>query len=284
MRMLYRTGIYEKAFPEELSIAEMLSTAKETGYDFFEINIDRTDKRISRLYDEAFATKLKNDIETSNLQIESLGLSALSTYTLGHPDVGIEEKAIEIFCRAISFAKKLGIRIIQIPACDVPKNDISTEKTKEKLFNNLARLIEYASAHAILIGLENMENDFMNSVEKCLGLIQAIHSPFFRLYSDSGNITNACRNEKNKIFQDMEKGRNLYIAFHFKEVQPNRFGGLFYGDGWVDFPSIAQKAWEMGIHRYVMEYWYTGNPAWKHDLINARLLCDSWLKGSNKGK
>ena len=33
----FQIGSYEKAFPEEVSLREMLCVSKDTGYDFFEI-------------------------------------------------------------------------------------------------------------------------------------------------------------------------------------------------------------------------------------------------------
>ena len=45
----YSIGLYEKAMPESLSWKEKLLCAKECGYDFVEISIDETDKKLSRL-------------------------------------------------------------------------------------------------------------------------------------------------------------------------------------------------------------------------------------------
>ena len=39
--------------------------------------------------------------------------------------------------------------------------------------------------------------------------------------------------------------------------------------GYVDFAAIAKKAWELGVRRYVGEFWYTGNADWKGDLVFA---------------
>ena len=45
----YRIGIYEKALSEHLTWEERLSAAKEAGYDYLELSIDETEKRMSRL-------------------------------------------------------------------------------------------------------------------------------------------------------------------------------------------------------------------------------------------
>lgn len=45
----YILGVYEKFTPEHLTLEERLYAAKECGYDFLEISIDESDKRLSRL-------------------------------------------------------------------------------------------------------------------------------------------------------------------------------------------------------------------------------------------
>lgn len=270
-------GIYEKAFPDSLSIPEMLMYAGNAGYDFFELSIDRTEERISRVYDSDFASELKIARAEGAVPVYSMSLSAIGTYTLGSPDPAAAERAIDIFCHAVDFAEENGIRIIQIPACDTPKFDPRNEETDARFLRNLSAAIEYASAHAVMIGLENMENDYMDSIEKCLRAMRAVNSPYLQLYPDAGNLTNAWKNSRADILRDMESGKGHYLAFHEKEVQPERYGGLFYGDGHVEFRTLTQKAYTLGVRRFVMEYWYTGNEAWVNDLETARKLCVNWL-------
>ncbi len=277
----YQIGMYEKAVPEELSISEILSCGKKAGYNFFEISIDRTEKRISRLYDRDFQLKLIEHQNQIDFPVGSMCLSALGTYTLGNPDPNIEKRSIDIFCHAIDFAERLGLRIVQIPACDVPKNEVHTEETNQRFIDNLRLLIDYASAHSVMIGLENMEDSYMDSVEKCMGLINKINSPYFMLYSDSGNITSASVLNRTKTEKDMLFGRNKYCAFHLKETRPNKYGGLFYGEGHVNFQNIMKTAWrDLGIRRFVLEYWYTGNQKWEDDLIFARQLSEKWIRNA----
>ena len=274
----YQIGMYEKAVPEEYSIKDMLLFAKEAGYDFFEISIDRTDKRINRLYDISFQDELSKAMELSGIRVESMCLSALGTYTLGSDSVEDEYKSKDIFCHAIDFASRLGLRMIQIPGCDVPKGGNHTSNTNKRYVKNLKALIDYAASKAILIGLENMEDGYMDNVEKSINLINEVNSPYFQLYSDSGNITSAAKLYNKDPIKDIMFGANSYIAFHLKETKPGRYGGLFYGEGHVDFKRIVSKAWQLKVRRYVMEYWYTGNEEWKEDLCTARSMCEEWIR------
>lgn len=277
MNKEFAIGAYEKAFPEKLSIDKMFSLAKEAGYDFFELSIDRTEKRIGRVYDLDFTDSLKQVIKKQNFPVGSICLSALSTYTLGNSDKVILEKAIDIFKHTVVFASNIGARIVQIPAYDMPKFDKRNDDTDKLFFTNIAKAVEFASMYGIVLGLENMENDYMDKVSKCMRLINYINSPYLQLYPDSGNIMSANLDEKS-YHQDMKTGVGHYIAFHLKETRPEKYGGLFYGEGHVDFPLLTKYAIELGVRRFVLEYWYTGNSLWKEDLIKARELCEKWAK------
>lgn len=277
----YQIGMYEKAVPEEYSVPQMLILAKEAGYDFFEISIDRTEKRISRLYDEEYQHELLDAAAYAGMPIRSLCLSALGTYTLGSPDPSVENRAKEIGTQAVLFAEKLGIRIVQVPACDMPKFDPRTEETNRRFFANMKALAEFAAAHGVMLALENMENDYMNSVAKCMRMVEFIGSPYFQLYPDAGNIMSAALSEQTNIEEDMQAGKGHYAAFHLKETRPNKFGGLFYGEGHVNFPRLVGNAWKLGARRFVMEYWYTGSEEWKLDLTRARAFCESCLTPYN---
>ena len=258
----------------------MLSLSADFGYDFFEISIDRTDKRIDRLYNQEFQDELNRVLSSSLIKIGSICLSALGTYTLGNPNKDNQLRAIDIFKHAVLFAEKYGIPILQIPACDVPKFDPRTEETDRAFLGNLVSMIEYASIHGVLVGLENMENDYMDTVVKCMRAVSKVNSPYFQLYPDAGNITSAALLSQGSIREDMYVGAGRYVAFHLKETRPNKYGGLFYGEGHVDFNMTTNFAWKLGVRRFVMEYWYTGNPEWKEDLKKANELCRMWVEQS----
>lgn len=276
----FYVGSYEKAFPEEVSLNDMLTTSAESGYDFFELSIDRTDKRIDRLYNREFQEEMISVLNNSPIRIGSICLSALGTYTLGSPDKVNRNKAIDIFMHAVLFAEKCCIPIVQIPACDVPKFDARSKYTDNLFMENLAFVIDYASIHGVLVGLENMENDYMDSVRKSMRAVNRINSPYFQLYPDAGNITSAALLSHIDIEKDMYVGKGHYLAFHLKETRPEKYGGLFYGEGHVDFEEITKLAWNLGARRFVMEYWYTGNPEWRTDLKKANSLCRKWIEQS----
>ena len=45
----YCLGLYEKAMPGNLTMAEKLTAAREAGYDYLEMSVDETDEKLARL-------------------------------------------------------------------------------------------------------------------------------------------------------------------------------------------------------------------------------------------
>lgn len=278
MIQLNRIGVYEKAIPEKYSISEALNFAQCAGYDFYEINIDRTEYRINRLYEKNFAREVRSASSSLSFPVESIGLSALSTYTLGNANPEIEKRAVDIFEKTLIFADSIGARIIQIPGCDVPKGGEHTSDTDLRYFDNVMAAAQLASAYGILLGIENMEDSYMNSVKKCSRLIQSVRSPYLQYYPDCGNVKRAFPKNAEEWISDLAIAQGHMLGMHLKETRPEKFGGLFYGKGDVDFAVAVQWAIANNVHRFVMEYWFTGSEQWNQDLKDACRLARSWVK------
>lgn len=266
MKKKYTLGVYEKAMPSDLAWEEKLLAAKEAGYDFVEISIDETDAKLSRLNmagEERF--KLQHLMIKTGMPIRTMCLSGHRKYPLGSSNPDTAARGMEIMEKAIRLAEDLGIRIIQLAGYDVYYED-STYDTKKRFLKNLKKASEMAAAAGVVMGFETMENDFMNTVEKAMKYVALVGSPYLNVYPDIGNITNAAKTYENDVLEDLELGRGKIVAMHMKETLPGKFREIPYGTGHVDFKAAADKAWELGVRKYVTEFWHTGNPEWKKDL------------------
>ena len=127
----------------------------------------------------------------------------------------------------------------------------------EALFEAGARqLAERAAAAGVQLGFETMENDFMNTVEKGLAWVRRIGSNWLKLYPDIGNTTNGCLPLGLDPAEDLRRGGDAVTALHLKETAPGVFRELPYGSGHVDFEAAVRAAWQIGVRRYVTEFWY----------------------------
>ncbi|MEW4414907.1 L-ribulose-5-phosphate 3-epimerase [Clostridium sp. AN503] len=278
MDRAYTLGLYEKAMPAELSWKEKLEAAKEAGFDFVEISIDETDAKLARLEmtkEERLA--LLGVMKETQVPIRSMCLSGHRKYPLGSSDPAVRARSLEIMEKAIGLAEDLGVRIIQLAGYDVYYEE-STEETRAYFLENLKKATEMAARAGVLLGFETMETEFMNTVEKSMKYVDMVSSVYLNVYPDIGNTTNAAKTYGTDVLDDLRTGKGHLVAMHLKETKPGLFREIPFGEGHVDFESAIRTAWELGIRRYVTEFWYTGNPAWKEDLLDANRRMAEILK------
>ena len=204
----------------------------------------------------------------TGLPIRSMCVSALTKYSIGNEDESLCGRGMEILEKAIGLADDLGIRIVMIPGYDVYYG-VSTPETKRRFLENLHRATNIAAAYGVLIELETMENDFMNTVWKAMYYVQQIDSVYLGVYPDSGNIKNAAVTLGVDEATDLKSGRGHITSLHLKETVPGKFREIPYGAGHVDFEKIIRAAWEIGIRKFVTEFWYQGGASWRQDLCEA---------------
>lgn len=262
----YTIGLYEKAMPGTLSWREKMAAAGKAGYDFIEISIDETDEKLERLdMGRAERRKLAELMWETGLPIRTMCLSGHRKYSLGSESEAVRERGMQIMEKALILAGDLGIRIIQLAGYDVYYEQ-GNERTRALFLENLRKAADMAAARGILLGFETMETEFMNTVQKAMEIVRRMDSAYLNVYPDLGNITNAAADSGGNVQDDLETGRGRIIAMHLKETVPGKFREIPFGTGHVDFEKGIRKAWELGVRRYVTEFWYTGSPDWEQDL------------------
>lgn len=255
----YRLGLYEKSMPNSLSWKKKLEATKEAGFDFLEMSIDETDEKIARLqWTKEQVWNLLGLCKETEIGIESICLSGHRKYPLGSSSKDLEEKGMEMMMQAIDLAAMLNIRIIQVAGYDVYYSEGSTPATKERFFRNLKKSVSYAGSKGVILAMETMENDFMNTIEKAMYYVEEIHSPYLGVYPDIGNITNATTH----VCRDIRNGKGHIFAAHLKETVPGKFREIPYGTGNVDFPSAIKVLKEQGVNKFLAEFWYVDNEDW----------------------
>ena len=254
--MEYTLALYEKAIPSGMTFEEMFRITKECGFDRFEISIDETDVRLSRLdmtpEEQSALGALARRMGTP---IRTMCLSGHRKYPFGSHDPEVRKKSMEIMRKAVDLSVNAGISIIQLAGYDVYYEPHS-EETEQRFVENIRRLERVASCAGVQLGFETMENEFMNTVEKAMHYIGLVNSNYLKIYPDIGNTTNAAVLHGTDPIEDLKKGRGQLLALHLKETCPEHYREIPYGTGHVDFEAAVRTAWELGVRRYVTEFWY----------------------------
>ena len=265
----YELGLYEKAMPESLMWEEKLKIAKTAGYDYVEMSIDASEEKIQRIYmTKEERLDLIKTMYAVGMPIRTMCVSALTKYSLGNPDPEKSQRGIEICNRSLDLASDLGVRVVMIPGYD-DYYEPSDEETKKRFLLNLRVVTAYAEAKGVQLGLETMENEFMNTVEKAMKYVTLVGSNYLKIYPDIGNLTNAAKLYKNDVLEDLSLGNGNITSMHFKETKPGVFREVPYGEWHVDFEGAIKMAWNMRVRRFVTEFWYTGDANWRETIQDA---------------
>lgn len=274
----YTLGLYEKSMPAELSWKEKLEAAKSAGFDFLEMSIDETEEKLERLeMTEPERLELIKLTKETGIPIGTMCLSGHRKYPLGSHDPQVKKKSMEIMRKAIELASDLGIRIIQLAGYDVYYEE-SDDETRQYFTENLKKAAELAASAGVVLAFETMETGFMNTVEKAMKYVKQVSSVYLNVYPDIGNITNAAFANGKDVLDDLKLGSGRLAAMHLKETKPGIFREVPYGEGHVDFKKAIETSWKLGVRIYVAEFWYTGNPSWKEDLVTANLKMSGILR------
>ena len=254
-------GIYEKALPKDIGWIERIKLVKECGYDFFEISIDETDERLTRLdWSDDEINRIHKALVDTGIRIPSMCFSGHRRFPMGSMDEKIREKAMELMKKAIIFADKMGIRNIQMAGYDVYYEE-GNEQTRQYFIENLKKAIEWASSYNIILAIEIMDHPFINSITKYMEFSRIINSPWLKVYPDVGNLTAWPEND---TLYELELGirEKEIVAIHLKdtlavtETFPGKFKEVPFGEGCVDFPKIFTKLKELNYKGpFLIEMW-----------------------------
>ena len=273
----YLLGLYEKSMPGTLTWAEKLQAAKNAGFDYVEMSIDETDDKLARLdFSEGEIDEIRAAMRTVNLPFRSICLSGHRKYPFGSHNKDTQKRSMEIMQKAVIFAAKLGIRTIQLAGYDVYYED-GDDQTRADFLENLKLATEMATKEGVMLGFETMETPFMDTVGKAMHYVDIVNSPYLGVYPDVGNITNAALLYKTDVLEDLKSGKGHISAVHLKETVPGKYRDIPYGTGHVDFEKVIKTSWDLGVRRFVTEFWYVKGVTedWKAELDKA----NSFIRG-----
>ena len=269
----YSLGIFEKAIPFEISWKDKLSAAKSAGFDFVELSIDGSDERIARLDDiSGLAQTINLSAHEAGIGVRSVSVSALRRYALGSADEIKRERGFEIAAGTVCLAEKIGARLVQIAGCDVCYEQ-SNEKTMMFYEENLLKIALEGAKRGVLIGIEPMETEYMDTVEKAVKCVKKIKSPYLGIYPDTSGLYNAALKYESDMIKDLNSGAERIIAIHCQETTGLSGDFLLFGEGNIDFPRVIANAWNLGVRRFTAEYVYKNRSNWSENIsLTARYL------------
>ena len=252
MRTDLPIGIYEKALVESDSWVEILSSAREAGFDFVEMSIDESDRRLSRLdWSSDRRRELRNAISETGIPVTTLCLSGHRKYPLGSASPATRQLSLDILHKAIDFAACVGIRIIQIAGYFV-YYEAHDPKSTQRYEDGLAAGLEWASSAGVMLGIENVDGDDIMSVSRAMLIVEKLKSPWLQVYADIGNLAE----HQLDVCAELERGRGHLVGIHVKDTRPGEPRRVPFGQGIVPFRKAFRKLAELQFTGPIMlEMW-----------------------------
>ncbi|MBC8507147.1 MAG: L-ribulose-5-phosphate 3-epimerase [Chloroflexi bacterium] len=236
-------GLYEKALPADLNWEERLTAAGQAGYDFVEISIDESDERLSRLdWSASEKAALRHAIANTGVKIMTMCLSGHRKYPLGSHDPKVRQEGADILYKAIEFAGDIGLRVVQVMGYDVFYEE-SDDETRDNFLEGLYRGTQFAGQSGMMLGLENLDTPFVENLTDGLAIIQAINSPWLKLYPDMGNLAAAGYHPPDELLL----AKDQILGIHVKDAMPKVIRGIPFEEGIVPFKEIFQTLAKIGF-------------------------------------
>lgn len=276
----HRVGLYEKALPNAFNWEEKLSATKELGFDFLEISVDESDERRRRLdWDDDTINTLRRLCEQYQIPLQSMCLSAHRKFPFGSADPAIREQAVLHMEKAITLAYKLGIRTIQLAGYDV-YYEPANKATHQRFIEGMRHAAKLAERAGVMLAVEIMDTNYLNSLSKFEILKRDIQSPYFTAYPDVGNISGWNYDVCTELALSMPHITQIHLKDTYSVTPefPGQFRDLVIGEGEVHFDAIFRtlKATQCVVP-LVIEMW-AHDEQWKHNIrvAQARLnqACD----------
>ena len=245
-------GIYEKALPAELSWEGRLDMASSAGYNFVEMSIDESDERISRLtWAASERAELRTAINNTGIPILTMGVSGHRKFPLGSSSKAARDRAVDMLYQAIDLASDIGVKIIQVMGYDV-FYETSNDETQRRYLDGLKFGAKRAGTAGVMLGVENVDVEFSESIEMAMQIVHAVGSPWLNIYPDMGNLAAAGYDP----ISQLRLGEGHIVALHVKDATPGNYRGVVFEKGDVPFRSVFQAISDIGFFGpLVVEMW-----------------------------
>lgn len=250
-------GIYEKALPYNTTWRQQLALAREAGFDFVEMSVDESDERLARLdWSAGERAELREAVATTGTPIITMCLSGHRKWALGSASPEVRKRGLEIMRKAVRFCADTGIRTIQLAGYYV-YYEPHVPESMQRYRDGLTQGLEWASQAGVMLALENVDGNDVDSITNAMIFVDYFNSPWFQVYPDVGNLGEHGLD----VCTELERGRGHLVGIHVKDTRPGEPRRVPFGQGIVPFVDAFRKLAEMRYAGPVMlEMWNDDSP------------------------
>jgi len=259
-------GLYEKSISPHLCWEDKFKLIKDAGYDYFEIAVDASHEKLSRLENRKEQLRIRKASEALDIPLYTMAFTANRFFPLGSEDNDIRTEGIRLCKRALDFASFVGAKTINIASYDEyekPRNF----NTEGNFLESIKRCVDHAATRGVIISLETMDSTFMDTTRKALQYVRAVDSAFLQIGADPGNIHGMGHNP----VTDIPAGGKHIVEVEFKDTLHGNVRDIFFGEGTLDFDAVFRMLGEIEYQGFLAAemWWHEGVQA-QPDIYKAR--------------
>lgn len=188
-----------------MSVFDLIEYCAATGFE----GVDITGyylKGYPAIPDSDYLLKVKRTAFAAGLEISGTGVR--NDFTIA--DKSKREKEVELVKNWIEVAAKIDAPVIRIFSGNQKNEGISSEKVTGWMLEDILTCVEHGKQHGVIIGLQN-HNDFIQTADQVIKIIEAINSEWLGLILDTGSY------RINDPYEEIEKSVKYTVNWQIKE-------------------------------------------------------------------
>lgn len=164
-----------------MTISDMLDFCAATGFE----GVDLTGyyfKDYPQVPPDEYLFEIKRKAFKLGLEISGTGVR--NDFTIA--DKTRREQELALVKNWIEVAAKIGAPVIRIFAGNQKNEGYTKDQITEWMLEDIRTCVEYGKVHGVIIGLQN-HNDFIQTADQVIRMIEAINSEWLGLILDTGS-------------------------------------------------------------------------------------------------
>ena len=219
-----------------MTISDMLDFCATTGFE----GVDITGyyfKGYPNVPPDEYLYQIKR--KAFRLGIEISGTGVRNDFTIA--DKAKREQEIVLVKNWIEVAAKIGAPVIRIFAGNQKNEGLSKEQVTDWMLKDIQTCVDYGKQHGVIIGLQN-HNDFIQTADQVINIIEAINSEWLGLILDTGSYRvhdpyeEIAKSIKHTVNWQIKE--NVFINGAEKETDMDKLMGIIKSSGYKGYLPI----------------------------------------------
>ena len=188
-----------------VSIDELIEFCADTGFEGVDITAYYF-KGYPKVPPDEYLFDIKRKAFKAGLEITGTGVR--NDFTIA--DKAKREQEVQRVKNWIEAASKIGASVLRIFSGTQKNEGVLKERVTEWMLKDIQTCVDYGKQHGVIIGMQN-HNDFIQTADQIISLVETINSPWFGIILDIGSY------RINEPFGEIEKSVKHAVNWQVKE-------------------------------------------------------------------